>query len=755
MLSKKMIRDIKNHKSQFLSIFLMAFLGVFVFAGIGGEYTGFEQSVNDYYDATNLADGWIYSSHLDNSTVDKVDNLSATKSSERQLVINSVGDFDNDPDVTLHFIENNDISKFYLVEGKDVDIDDEDGVWLDKRFADAKHLNVGDNISFSVNGLTINKEIKGLGYSPENVYTPSDTSIITDFNKTGYAYLSYKAFPAQIQYNVLLVDFDGNPNDYVADLDSVIGGNYSSFVKQADHQSVSQFNEELDQHKMMGDIFPVVFILIAVLTLLTTMTRIINHQRTQIGVLKAVGFKDRTIMLHYISYGFWLVLAGSILGLILGPLTLPKLFLESMQAVYTLPEWGVGYSISFVIVAALMVGVSLIASYWATRSISKENPANSIRPKSPKVAVSGLLEKSKIWKKFSFNARWNYRDAKRNRTRSLMTIVGVAGCTALLVSAFGMYDGMNDLRDWEYEDINHYSSKLIVDNDASISQINSITDEVNGTQLMEGRIEFDVNDHRDSGSLLVLNKSSLVTPTDKHRNPTEIPDDGVSISMKMADNLGVEKGDTIKWHIVGTDKWVSTKVSSIHADPISQGLIMTPDYFEDLGLNYTPTSIVTSQNVTSDYDGIKAVNTLDTAVSNWNEISESMLSMVSILIFFAALLAVIVLYNLGLLSFTEIEREIATLKVIGFETNNLRKLLLTQNLWFTSMGFILGIPFGYLLMKLMMDSAGPSFQFPITLSPGNLMLSFIITFSLSIVVNLMFSGKIRKLNMVESLKGVE
>ena len=192
--------------------------------------------------------------------------------------------------MTLHFVENNDISKFYLVEGKDVDIDDEDGVWLDKRFADAKHLNVGDNISFSVNGLTINKEIKGRGYSPEHVYTPADTSIITDFIKTGYAYLSYKAFPAQIQYNVLLVDFNGNPNDYVADLDSVIGGNYSSFVKQADHQSVSQFNEELDQHKMMGDIFPVVFILIAVLTLLTTMARIINHQRTQIGVLKAVGF---------------------------------------------------------------------------------------------------------------------------------------------------------------------------------------------------------------------------------------------------------------------------------------------------------------------------------------------------------------------------------------------------------------------------------------------------------------------------------
>ena len=223
----------------------------------------------------------------------------------------------------------------------------------------------------------------------------------------------------------------------------------------------------------------------------------------------------------------------------------------------------------------------------------------------------------------------------------------------------------------------------------------------------------------------------------------------------MAEILGVEKGDTIKWHIVGSDKWVSTKIESIHADPISQGLIMTPNYFEDLGFNFTPTSIVSPQDVTKDYDGIKAVNSLDTAISTWDEITETMISMVFLIIFFAALLAVVVLYNLGLLSFTEIEREIATLKVIGFETSKLRKLLLTQNLWFTSIGFVMGIPIGYFLMNLMMTSAGRSFYFPAGLSAGNLILSLAITFSLSILVNLMFSGKIKKLNMVESLKGVE
>ena len=393
-----MIRDIKNHKTQFLSIFLMAFLGVFVFAGIGGKYTGFEQSANDFYKDINLADGWIYSANLDNSTLGKVNNISETTNSERQLVVNSIADFSNDPDVTLHFVEDNDISKFYVVEGNNVNINDENGVWLDKRFVDAKNLSVGDNVSFSVNGLTIEKEIKGLGYSPEKVYTYSDTSIMPDFNKTGYAYLSYKAFPSQIQYNVLLVDFNGNPDDYGEKIDSAIGGNYTSFVKQANHPSVSQFNEEMDQHKMMGDVFPLVFILVAILTLLTTMTRIINHQRTQIGVLKALGFKDRTIMLHYMSYGFWLVLAGSIVGLILGLLTIPQLFLESMQNAYTLPEWKIAYSINFVIVAILMVAASIVASYWATRSISRENPANSIRPKAPKVFAFGLWKNQKYGK---------------------------------------------------------------------------------------------------------------------------------------------------------------------------------------------------------------------------------------------------------------------------------------------------------------------------------------------------------------------
>ena len=751
-----MLRDIRKHKTQFISIFLMAFLGVFVFAGVGGESVGLEVNSNQFYEDTNLADGWIYSPVLNDLFLYQVDLLGPTTQMERQLVVDSVADFDNDPEITLHFVENNTISKFYLMEGKPLDINDSNGVWLDKSFADAKGLKVGDDITFEFEGYEITKKIRGLGYSPEYVYHASTSSVIPDFSKIGFAYLSHKAFPEDnVSYNVLNVKFKGTPENFNDLLSYHMDGYYSTFVPQSEHSSVGQFSEEMDQHKMMADIFPVVFILIAMLILLTTMTRIIAHQRTQIGILKASGFRNSSIILHYISYGFWLVLAGSVLGLILGPITLPQLFYPSMSSTYILPSWEPAWNMNFVYIAVLMVLMSLAVSYYAVKNISDEKPADTIRPKAPKVSTTGFMERFGFWKHLSFNVRWNYRDAKRNKFRGLMTIVGVIGCSALLVCAFGMYDGMNDLKEWEFNQINHYDSKLIINDNASESAVDDVADEVHGDKLMEGAIEIESDSAKKSGSLLVLDGTDLVTPTDYDWNKVEIADDEVSISQKMADMLGVNVGDTVKWHIMGSNKWINTTIDKIHADPTSQGFIMSKDKLEDLDLNYTPTSIVTEEHVDKNYTAIKSSSSMKDMTSSWDELTESMWLLIYILIFFASLLAVVVLYNLGLLSFTEIEREIATLKVLGFRTRALRKLLLTQNLWFTAIGFLLGLPVGYIILKIMWDSSGDSFYILPSISLMNLLITGIITFSLSIIVNLMFSRKIKKLDMVESLKSGE
>ena len=756
MLFKKMVRDIKNHKIQFISIFLMAFLGVYVFTGFGAESFGFEETSSTYYGETNLADGWIYASNIDDDFVNKVNDLSSTKDSERKLIVNSIADFDNDPDITLHFLEDNDISKFYLVKGEEFNLSDGYGVWLDIRFAEAKNLTVGDNISFTFEGMTVEKEIKGLGYSPEHLYQTSDSSMIPDYDKMGFAYLSYEAFPvSDVPYNVLLVKYDGNSSNYEKQLDDDLTRDYSSFLPRAQHPSFAEFQDETEQHQMMTDVIPVIFIIISMLTLLTTMTRIINNQRMQIGVLKALGFKNRTIMFHYISYGFWMVLAGSILGLILGPLTLPPIMFEEMADLYSIPYWLTGFNISFIVVTLLMVVLAALISYFACRNIVNESPSSAIRPKIPKVSTSGFLEKLGIWKKFSFNVRWNYRDAKRNKFRALMSIVGVMACTLIIVASFGCMDGFDEMKEWEYTDINHYSSKLVLEDNITASQIDYIADDVGGEKLMESSIEIKSGDIKKSGVITVLDDNKLYTPTDDNKNPISISSNEVSISTKMAQLLGVGVGDTIKWHIMGSDKWISTKVDKIHSDPTSQGIIVSKEKLDDLGLNYTATSVISSHGVDKNYSGVKTIFSMDSLTDSWDDMMESSMTIIYLLAAFASLLSVIVLYNLGLLSFTEIKREFATLKVLGFKSSQLRKLLLTQNLWFTTIGFVIGVPLGREVLQYLWGTMGDSFYLKANISLKTLIITFLITYVVSILVNLMFSGKIKKLNMVESLKDNE
>lgn len=750
-LSKKMLRDIKLNKTQFIAIFLMAFIGIFAYSGIYAEYYGLEQTSNAFYTDTNLADGWIYNTTFDDSSVDKISEFSTQ--TDRQIVVQSVADMENNPDITLNFVENATISKFYSTEGEDFNPSDDSGVWLDKRFADGRDLHVGDNITFEFDGHTLKKEIKGIGYSPEYVYEVSPSSLIPDFSQMGFAYLSSEAYPDNLEYNTLLVKYNISDSDFKEKLDDSVS--YLSFTKKEDHLSVSNFANEMAQHKMIGDVFPIVFILVTFLTLLTTMTRIVTHQRTQIGILKAVGFKDSTIIMHFISYAFWPVLAGAVLGLITGPMIIPQMFYPTMTNRFSMPVWEPGFDMSFVYIAVLLVLLSVLVTYVTCRRISKENPANTMRPKAPNMSSKSFIEKSRLWIHLNFNLRWNWRDARRNNFRALMAIIGVMGCVALLIAAFGMNDSLNELESWEYDDISHYGAKLQLSNNATPLELYYILNDTNGSFIMQQSIEIKANDNEDTVTLLASNNTDLISYTDSDRNQIEIKEGDVSISAKLADKFDLKIGDEIRWHIVGSDEWVTSKIGQIHAEPISQGLIMSPDTLEDQGLNFTPTNILTPDKFGENYGSIKSVTSLDKMRDSWDEMTTSVMMMVYVVTVVAVILAILVIYNLGILSFTEMEREIATLKVLGFKTNVLRKLLLTQNLIFTAIGYLLGIPIGFYFMTLMMDAAGDSLYYVPSLTVGNLLLTAAITFAISIGVNLIFSDKIRDLDMVEALKDVE
>ena len=757
-----MLRDFKDHKAQFLSIFLMALIGVFAFTGISGEVVGMVDVSNSYYENTNLADGWIYGEEISDDVFSDIKSMEEIKDAQREMVVDTVANYSSDPEITLHVVEGNqNISKFYLFKGKDFDPNDEEGIWIDKRFADGRKLDIGDKITLKFDGNKVSKTVRGIMYSPEYVYYIQEGSLLPDFSQVGFAYIPSKGADFDIVYNTIALDGyeELDEKDFKSALEDKLGQKaYVQYVDRDNNVGIKTLQDEISQHQMFSGIFPAIFVLVSLLTLVTTMSRVISAQRMQIGTLKAMGYSNKSIILHYLSYGFVLSLSGSVIGLVVGPLTIPYLFYPTMSSTYSLPRWGPSWDISFFAVAGLMVVSSVLISYISVKGISDENPSETIRPKAPKLVSSGLIERTKIWERFSFNERWNYRDAKRNKTRAIMSVFGVFACALLVMSAFGMVDSINDVEDWQYNQIYNFNSKLLLEENITDSQLDHILDETGGDGIREEAIELKYKGIKKTGTLTVMNDSEYYKVTDANRNYMHLDPDGIAISDKMAEVLGLKVGDKVRWHVAGNPKWIDSEITETYSIPFGQGLIMSPEVFDEIGgddYNYSTNVVLTKKNVKENYTGVSSITTSEDIRKGWNTMTEALDLMVSVLTTFAIVLAVVVLYNLGLLSFTEIQRELATLKVLGFNSKSLRRLLLTQNLWFSTIGFILAIPGAYVLMGIMMGSTGDEYCFPINIYLWNFIVSFLITFGLSVLVNLAFSRKIKKVNMVESLKSNE
>ena len=666
---------------------------------------------------------------------------------------------EDEPTVTLHFLKKNKISKYYPVEGKKINFSDADGIWLDARFAEAKNLTVGDNISVKFNGITLNKTIRGLGYSPDYVYEQPENGLVSDFKYQGFGYLSEKAYPGEdMPHNKLLLTTNATTPDYYHQTramledkgyDDIING--TSFMPREDSSSDDQIQDEIKQHIVLAVMFPIIFVVVALLILLTTMTRIVNQQRTQIGTLKAIGFENRPLILHYLSYGFYLTLIGSVLGIIVGHNTIPYIFVDTMKSYYTLPCWDPGFNISFIIVALLIVLGSVLCSYFAVASIIREPPSVTLKAKPPKVSKIGFIENTWIWNKMGFNLRWNTRDVNRHKLRTLIALVGVIGCTVLLISAFGMQDGVNDLKSWKYDDINHYETQLVLDDNVSQSQIDSIIKEVNGTPVMTKTIQIEANGIKKMQVLTVHDKSPLITPTDKDRQEIKLPKNGISISEKTAEIYGLKVGDKIKWHLYGNETWITSTVKDIYGDPSVQGITITKECAKKNNISFKPTEIVTAKNVTGNLDGVGSYNSYKDLTNSWDKLSQTANLLIIILVIFAVILAIVVLYSLGLLGFTEVERDMATLKVLGFQLSDLRKLFITQYLGISIVGFIIGVPTGYYVLEAIRSNTDKLY-YPTDYSLTTIAISFVITIIVSAIVNLLLANQLKNIDMVEALK---
>lgn len=759
MLLHKMLRDMKWNKMQFISIFLLAFLGVYVYAGVGGEVAGIREVRNSYNEETNLGDAWVYGENFTEDDLQAVKEIKGVTDAQRRLFLPAVGESEQKPTIYLYFQEDNVISKPKVVEGDAFDEADSKRVWLDKRFADSNDLTVGDEYTFDIEGNQFTLEIGGLIYSSEYTYYTNDDAMIPDFSKVGIAFASYKAFPIEgmIPFTQMVITTDLTDVASLEEkIDEALEGGYSYFITRESVPGVNQLNDEMKQHESMMIIFTIAFVGIAILAIITTMNRLVNNQRTQIGTMKALGLKKSKILRHYMSYGFWLSAVGALLGVVLGPVTLPKLFIPSMSSGYTLPEWKGGYSVSFFTVGVITVVACTLTTYLSCRKVLAVNPADTLRPAPPKTGKRCIFERLPFWNKLSFSVQYNLRDLSRSKIRCLMGFAGTLCCMALLVCSASMYDSFNNMRDWLYEDIQNFDNRVELKEETTLEDAESLCEDLQGEMVMEDSVIIKVKDKKKTLGFTAVEGKGLYRYTDSNLKIDTLKDFDVAITMKTAESLGVKSGDEIAWHLIDAEEWKTAKITVINRMPIGAGITTTREVVEEAGYDFIPSYIATNaaeDNIHSDY--IKKLFTKDSLLEAWAVSMESMTILVVILIVVATLLGLLILYNLGLLAYAEREKELATLKVVGFNTAKLRKMLLIQNTWLSVLGIIAGTPAGLLMVQYMVDIMGDSFDMTATLTVASFLLCAGGTLLVSIVVSIMFSGKLKKLDMVTSLKGVE
>ncbi len=754
ILFRKMLRDMRAGKAQFISIFLMAFLGVFVFVGIGAEWKGMRAEADNYYAETDFPDLWVYGDDFSAPDAEAVLSMDGVDAVSRRLTLDAAAALPEKPTLRVSVLDDGALSRPYILEGAALDLS-LDGVWLDDAFAAAHGLSVGDEIAVSASGVQIKKEILGLILHPEYVYAvKDDASFSPDPATFGFALVPRAALPlgGLLPHTELLVQLKKGANAEAVRAEIEARLSPAAVLTRKTQKSAAQFQNEIDQNRAMAGLFPAIFFLIAALAMLTTMTRLTVSQRIQIGTLKALGFRRGTILFHYASYGMWLGLAGGALGFLAGPRVLPPILFAMQKTIYQMPVWRGAVSWTDGLAALLAAASCGGASYFACRREMAGPPAETLRPRPPKASRHTRLEKSRFWRALGFSAQWNLRDILRGKVRSAMAVTGVMGCVAILLLALGLNDSMAAVSSALYGKMYVFGAKVSLVQDAADMQIAALAAACPGQFTQEGAADISAAGVQKAGAFVVL------APGDNYRLPgAEIPATGAAISRKMAELLAVRAGDRVSFRVYGETAWHEVEIALIYRAPVGQGLLFSRPAWEELGMKFAPTALLANGDGAgaAELDGVAGVQTIGAMRESFEAILESMRGVVALLILAAAILGIVVLYNLGSLSLTERARDMATLKVLGFPDRRIRGLLSRQNALLTALGILPGVPLGFFCASLLLSSITDATDFPTVVSWHSYLISIAGTFLLSQLVNLALSGRIGKIDMVGALKSVE
>lgn len=796
MLFKKLLRTMGQYKAQFISMIIMIALGFGVFVGANMEWVSIEKNTNRLFEETGLADYKIYSSSaktggvtatFSEEDVQKIKELDGVKDAARFFSVNADVTLvngekiktekdgtgkDKIPRAAITVTESENVSFFNLTSGEAYDGASTDKIWVSDKFAEEKEIKVGDTLTFgAVQGVSEPLEFKVAGLIKSGEYmvcVQDSTQLMPDYKMFGYAYITPAAYkkicesaglpsPLYAQINVRVNNFDDFTKQKFSDAVNAALGKTMFILSKEESSSYALAHGEVEEGQTMGAVLPVLFLAIAVLTMITTMHRIAAKEKTQIGTLKALGYKNKRILAHYSSYALAIGIVGAALGIALGyGIAYIIMNPSGMMGTYMdLPYWKLHMPFFCVVVMIAVLFALTLIGFLSVKSMLRGTAADALRPYAPKKMKNLAIEKTKAWKKFSFGTRWNLRDVMRHKSRTLMSLIGIIGCTVLMAGALGMNDTMNAFLTDYYDKAMNYSSRIYVSS-ASKETVAEIAEKYAADA--SASVSVEIGDKGVSLDIYDI-KHDKVRFLDKKGALVPLRNDGAYLCRRIADEYKLKAGDTFTISPYGTDKEYTLKVNGVIYSS-SESVAITNAYAEACGVTgYKTDSLYTSavKNVLLDDDLTKNFEIQDkqSIVDSFETFTGLLNLSVTVLIAAAIVLGVVVLYNLGVMSYTERYREMATLKVVGFKDKKIAGLLIGQNMWVTVIGAILGLPLAAGALGYLVKELASEYEMRVVMGWKTFLISTLLTFCVSLVVSLFVAKKNKKIDMVEALKGAE
>ena len=576
------------------------------------------------------------------------------------------------------------------------------------------------------------------------------------------------------KFNEEIKDAEKEIEDAKEDIEGIKEGKWYIFDREGD-TGFSSFIDSINSMNNIATLFPIIFYLVAILISSTSMSRMVEEERGDIGTLKALGYSNLRIINKYIAYSLLSTVLGGIIGMFIGFILIPTVVWENYSIIYYLPEFypklRFSYGILGTVIAVICITGSTIHSAYKEL---KDEPSSLMRPKSPKMGKKVILEKIPfIWKRLNFSSKTTVRNVFRYKKRALMTIIGISGCTALILAGFGLRDSIKDIAEYQYGRVFEYDLVVSLNKEdeelVNLVKNSDIVESVSLTDSLSGSISAD-GIKRDTSIIVVENTEDFKNIANLRDidsgNIIDLSNEGVLISDKLASLLEIEKGENITLTDSDNNEF-EYKVLGIVENYIGHYVYINKDLYEskenDFNINTLFIKYKEGNNdneafeeMLLDDNSVTSITVVENSLEHVRDLLKSLDLVVMILIVSSALLAFVVLYNLANVNISERVREIATLKVLGFYDKEVDNYINRESIILTCIGIVIGLIAGVFLTGFVISTCETeNMRFARNILLHSYIYSILITSVFSIIVNFATHFVLKKINMVESLKSIE